>query len=179
MSYCNFVSTLPEKHVHRIYHDTEYGYPIQDDDLLFARLILEINQAGLSWITILNKKDNFFKAYHQFNIKRVAAYNEIDRSRLLNNPGIIRNRLKVEAAIYNANQILQLQKEEGSFYNWLVKHHTSTKDEWVKIFKKKFKFTGGEIVAEFLMSIGFLEGAHHEKCKLYKKIKILGPLFLK
>lgn len=178
MSYCNFVLTTPEESAHRIYHDTEYGFPIYDDNLLFARLVLEINQAGLSWTTILNKKENFFEAYHQFSIKKVAAYNEADRERLLNNAGIIRNRLKVEAAIYNANQILQLQREEGSFYNWLVKYHPSTKEEWVKIFKKNFKFTGGEIVNEFLMSTGFLSGAHHEKCSIFKTLKKENPMWM-
>lgn len=178
MSYCNFILTTTEDSVHRIYHDTEYGFPIYDDNLLFARLVLEINQAGLSWTTILNKKENFFKAYHQFNIKKVAAYKDTDRERLLNDTGIIRNRLKVDAAIHNANQILQIQKQEGSFYNWLVKYHPSTKEEWVKIFKKQFKFTGGEIVNEFLMSTGFLQGAHHENCTVFKKLKKEKPMWM-
>ena len=164
--------------VHRIYHDTAYGYPIVDDEELFERLVLEINQAGLSWTTILNKQQNFKKAFHNFNIQKVAAYKEPDRQRLLNDTGIIRNRLKVDAAIHNANVILQLQKEYGSFSKWIAHHHPKTKDEWVKLFKLTFKFTGGEIVNEFLMSIGYLPNAHIESCPIYKKIKKVNPAWM-
>jgi DNA-3-methyladenine glycosylase I len=170
MSYCDAVVNMPETNVHKVYHDTAYGYPIADDNELFERLILEINQAGLSWTTILNKQENFKKAYHQFEIKKVAAYKEKDRTRLLNDAGIIRNRLKVDAAIHNANIILNLQKEYGSFKNWLDHHHPLTKLEWMKLFKKTFKFTGGEIVNEFLMSTGYLPGAHAPTCNIYKKV---------
>jgi len=170
VSYCNAVLNMPAANVHKVYHDTAYGYPIADDNELFERLILEINQAGLSWTTILNKQENFKKAYHQFEIKKVAAYKEKDRTRLLNDAGIIRNRLKVDAAIHNANIVLNLQKEYGSFKNWLDQHHPLTKLEWMKLFKKTFKFTGGEIVNEFLMSTGYLPGAHAPTCKIYKKV---------
>jgi DNA-3-methyladenine glycosylase I len=131
---------------------------------LFERLILEINQAGLSWITILKKADNFRKAYSNFKIERIAKYTEKDRARLLEDAGIIRNRLKVNAAIVNAQKILELQKEYGSFKKWLDKHHPLTKDEWTKLFKRTFIFTGGEIVNEFLMSTGYLPGAHTKDC---------------
>ena len=170
-SYCDVVAHFDANNVHRIYHDTAYGFPINDDNELFERLILEINQAGLSWDTILKKQQNFKKAYHQFNIKKVAAYNEKDIERLLNDAGIIRNKLKVHAAIHNANVILELQKEFGSFKKWIEYHHPKTKEEWVKVFKKTFKFTGGEIVNEFLMSIGILPGAHVESCEIYHKLK--------
>lgn len=169
-SYCEAIGHLETKNVHRIYHDTAYGFPIGDDNELFERLILEINQAGLSWTTILNKQHNFKKAFHQFDVKKVAAYNETDRHRLLNDPGIIRNRLKIDATIHNANMVLQLQKEHGSFKEWLDYHHPKTKQEWTKLFKKTFKFTGGEIVNEFLMSTGYLSGAHIESCPIHKKI---------
>jgi DNA-3-methyladenine glycosylase I len=125
---------------------------------------LEINQAGLSWTTILKKQENFRKAYHAFNVKKVAAYGEKDRTRLLNDAGIIRNRLKVDAAIHNAQQILLLKKEHGSFKAWIEAHYPREKAEWVKLFKKTFRFTGGEIVNEFLMSTGYLPGAHAEGC---------------
>jgi DNA-3-methyladenine glycosylase I len=156
--------------VHKEYHDKQYGFPILDDNELFCRLILEINQAGLSWDIILKKQQTFRKAYHDFNIKKVAAYTEKDRERLLNDAGIIRNRLKVNAAIENAHVILQLQKEFGSFKNWLDTNHPKTKEEWMKLFKKTFKFTGGEIVNEFLMSTGYLPGAHTEDCVIYNKV---------
>jgi DNA-3-methyladenine glycosylase I len=172
MSYCTAIETMSDekKAIHKPYHDEHYGFAIHDDNELFGRLIMEINQAGLSWETILKKETSFRKAYHNFNVKKVAAYTEKDRERLMNDPGIIRNGLKINAAIENARTIQALQKEHGSFEKWLELHHPKTKDEWVKLFKKTFKFTGGEIVNEFLMSIGYLPGAHDESCKIYKKI---------
>ena len=179
-SYCEAIDFMKprDKEVHKFYHDKEYGFPLTDDDELFGRLILEINQAGLSCTTILHKQENFRKAYHNFSIKKIAAYKEKDTDRLLNDAGIIRNRLKVYAAIHNAQVILQLQKEHGSFYKWLTLHHPQEKDDWVKLFKKTFKFTGGEIVGEFLMSIGFLKGAHVPHCTVHKKILKTKPMWL-
>ncbi|MCB1142975.1 MAG: DNA-3-methyladenine glycosylase I [Leptospiraceae bacterium] len=169
-SYCEAVGHLDKSNVHRIYHDRAYGFSIQDDNELFERLILEINQAGLNWTTILNKQENFKKAFHNFQIKKVASYKDKDRQRLLNDAGIIRNRLKIDAAIHNANVILELQRNFGSFKNWLDTHHPKSKEEWVKLFKKNFKFTGGEIVNEFLMSTGYLPGAHISTCAIYPKV---------
>lgn len=169
-SYCAYVQTLPPDNVHRIYHDTQYGFSIDNDDELFERLVLEINQAGLSWNTILQKQKNFQSAYHQFNIKKVASYTDIDRARLLADAGIIRNRLKVDAAIHNAGVILMLQKQHGSFKAWLDMHKGKTREEWTKLFKTTFKFTGGEIVNEFLMSTGYLPGAHVGGCAIAKKL---------
>ena len=181
MSYCKFINSLKpgDKSVHKDYHDNHYGFPIYDDNELFCRLILEINQAGLSWTTILNKQTGFRKAYHNFDIKKVAAYREKDFKRLMNDAGIIRNRLKINAAIENAKTILQLQKEFGSFKNWLDDHHPKTKDEWTRLFKKTFRFTGGEIVNEFLMSTGYLPSPHDENCPVYKKILKAKPAWLK
>lgn len=167
------------KVIHKTYHDAHYGFPIHDDNELFGRLIMEINQAGLSWETILKKEAGFRKAYHNFNIKKVAAYGEKDRARLLADAGIIRNRLKVNAAIENAKAILILQKEHGSFEKWLESEHPKTKEEWVKVFKKIFRFTGGEIVNEFLMSTGYLSGAHTKDCPVYKKVLAKKPLWNK
>lgn len=171
MSYCKFISSLKadEQLVHKIYHDTQYGFPIEDDNELFCRLILEINQAGLSCTTILNKQEAFRNAYHNFDIKKVAAYKDKDVQRLLNDAGIIRNRLKVNAAIENAKTIFALQKEFGSFKKWLAYHHPKTREEWTRLFKSTFKFTGGEIVNEFLVSTGYLQGAHDDGCSVYKK----------
>jgi len=114
-TYCDYCNSHPEDTFNREYHDTQYGFPLQDDNLLFERLILEINQAGLSWITILKKAENFRKAYHGFDIDRVARFTEKDRTRLLADAGIIRNRLKVNVAIENAKRIRELRKEFGSF----------------------------------------------------------------
>lgn len=165
-TYCNFTKNLDKNNVHKIYHDTQYGFPLNSDNELFGRLILEINQAGLSWNTILNKQDNFRKAYSNFSIKVIANYDDKARTRLLNDAGIIRNKLKVDAVIYNAQILLDIQKKFGSFQSWLNNNHPKTKEEWVKLFKKTFKFTGGEITNEFLMSTGYLKGSHKKNCQI-------------
>ena len=172
MSYCTFVHSLKEgiSVEHKIYHDTQYGFPIENDDELFGRLILEINQAGLSWTTILKKSENFRRAYDNFSIAKIAKYSDSDFNRLMCDSGIIRNRLKIQAANHNAIVISSIQNEYGSFKSWLDNHKTLEKTEWIKLFKKHFKFTGGEIVNEFLMSTGYLSGAHDEDCWVYKKI---------
>src|SRR5215217_3612535 len=139
-TYCDYCNSHPEDIFNKTYHDTEYGFPLKDDNLLFERLILEINQAGLSWITILKKADNFRKAYHGFDIAKVARYGEKDITRLVDDAGIIRNRLKINAAIVNAQRIQQLQTECGSFGNWLDSNHPLTKEEWTRLFKKTFVF---------------------------------------
>ena len=174
-TYCSYVAGAGKDSVHKDYHDREYGFPINDDNLLFARLVLEINQAGLSWETILKKKDNFFRAFDQFELRKVAKYTEKKKASLMQDAGIIRNRLKIEAAVHNAGIILQIQKEHGSFRQWLDHHHPKTKEEWVKLFKQSFRFTGGEIVNEFLMSTGYLPGAHTADCPIYKKVMKLKP----
>lgn len=135
-TYCEYCLTHPEDTFNKTYHDTQYGFPLDDDNLLFERLVFEINQAGLSWITILKKADNFRRAYHNFDLETVANYTEADRARLLADAGIIRNRLKVNAAIVNAQRILDLRAEYGSFKGWLDAHHPLSKDEWTKLFKK-------------------------------------------
>lgn len=178
LSYCQAVILLDENNIHRIYHDHFYGFPIENDNELFERLILEINQAGLSWTTILKKQQNFKKAYKNFEINKVADFKLEDFERLMNDAGIIRNRLKINAAIENAKIVLQIQKQFGSFKNWLDHLHPKTKEEWVKIFKKTFHFTGGEIVNEFLMSTGYLPGSHEESCPVYKKLLESKPPFL-
>lgn len=179
MSYCSAIENMQgdKKVLHKAYHDKLYGFPIHDDNELFCRLVMEINQAGLSWETILKKEAAFRKAYDNFNIKKVAAYTEKHRERLMNDAGIIRNKLKINAAIENAKAILALQKEYGSFEKWLEHHHPKTKDEWVKLFKQTFRFTGGEIVNEFLMSIGYLQGSHTPDCSIYKKVLKTKPMW--
>ena len=160
----------PRKSLHQAYHDHLYGFPIHTDDELFGRLLLEINQAGLSWETILKKEKNFRRAYDNFSVRKVAAYTEADRARLLADAGIIRNKLKVNAAIHNARAIEDLQREYGSFEAWLDHHHPKRREGWTKLFKRTFKFTGGEIVNEFLMSTGYLPGAHVEDCPVYGRV---------
>ena len=169
-SYCAYVAQLPKDHVDRIYHDTQYGFPVECDNELFGRLILEINQAGLSWTTILNKQENFRVAFDNFDIKKIACYKKEKVDQLLNNKGIVRNKLKISAVVYNAKQVQTLQKEFGSFKKWLDTHHHQGLNEWIKLFKQTFKFTGGEITREFLTSTAYLDGAHVPSCPVYKKI---------
>lgn len=164
--YCDIAPGHP---LHGPYHDHEYGFPQREEAVLFERLLLEINQAGLSWETMLRKRDGFRAAYSGFDVDRVARYGERDRARLLADPGIIRNRLKVEAAIHNAQVIQQLRDTHGGFAAWLDAHHPLPKADWVKLFKKTFRFTGGEITGEFLMSLGYLPGAHRQDCPAYRR----------
>lgn len=181
MSYCKYIQTLNanEKNVHKEYHDKQYGFPIHDDNELFCRLILEINQAGLSWTTILNKQDNFRKAYLNFDIRKIAAFKEKDFKRLMADAGIIRNRLKIRAAIDNAKTITGIQKDYGSFKAWLDQQNPKSREDWTKLFKKTFRFTGGEIVNEFLVSTGYLPGAHHSSCPVYTRVLKKKPAWSK
>lgn len=171
-SYCDIA---PGHEWHGPYHHSQYGFPIADDNLLFERLILEINQAGLSWLTILKRQDAFRKAFRGFEIEKVARLSGRDVERLMQDETIIRNRMKIEATIENAKRIKAIQRETGSFAGWLKSHHPQRKDEWVTLFRKTFVFTGGEIVGEFLMSIGYLPGAHHAGCPVYKRVARLKP----
>ena len=171
-TYCDVAPGHP---FHAPYHDTEYGFPQRDDRVLFERLVLEINQAGLSWLTILKKRQAFTAAYDGFDIDKVAAYGDEDVARLLADAGIIRNRLKIAAAIENAKRLQQIIAEYGSFAAWLDRHHPQGKPEWIKLFGKTFRFTGGEIVGEFLMSLGYLPGAHAPGCPRYDEVLALKP----
>ena len=171
-SYCDFAPGDPW---HGPYHDSEYGFPVRDDSVLFERLVLEINQAGLSWLTILKKREGFSAAYEGFDIDRVAGYGAREKARLLSDAGIIRNRLKVDAAIANAQRLQEIRESHGSFADWLDHHHPLPKDDWVKLFKQTFRFTGGEITGEFLMSTGYLPGAHREHCPVFTEISQHGP----
>jgi DNA-3-methyladenine glycosylase I len=170
--YCDFAAG---DEIHGPYHDREYGFPIDDERGLLERLLLEINQAGLSWELILKKREGFRRAYHGFDVDRVAAYGEKDRARLLADGGIIRNRLKVNAAITNAQVIRAMRESHGGFGGWLRTHHPLRKAEWVKLFRKTFRFTGGEITGEFLMSIGYLPSPHREDCPVHAEIARLNP----
>ena len=174
--YCDIA---PGHEWHGPYHDEEYGVPLTDDAALFERLVLEINQAGLSWLTVLKKREAFRRAYDGFDPGIVAGYGARDRRRLLADAGIIRNRLKVDAAIANAGRILELRDSHGSFAGWLDAHHPRSKDEWVGLFKRTFRFTGGEIVGEFLMSTGYLPGAHAPTCPAYRRIARLRPPWMR
>ena len=173
-----YCSVAPGHPVHGPYHDEEYGFPLRDDAALFERLTLEINQAGLSWLLILKRRQGFRTAFEGFDIDRVAAYGEAEEARLLADPGIIRNRLKVRATIENARRLVALRERHGSFAAWLDAHHPRPREAWTKLFRGTFRFTGPEIVGEFLMSTGYLAGAHSPDCPVYPRIQALEPPFL-
>lgn len=170
--YCDYAIGDP---VHGSYHDMEYGFPERDETRLFERLVLEIMQAGLNWGLILKKRNGFNAAFHGFDVDTVAGYGEADTVRLLSDERIVRNRLKVAAAIHNAQVIQSLRHSHGGFAAWLDAHHPRTKPDWVKLFKKTFRFTGGEITGEFLMSTGYLPGTHRPDCDAYARIAAAGP----
>ena len=174
-SYCMFAPGDPW---HGPYHDMEYGFPVTDERGLFERLVLEINQAGLSWTTILKKRAGFRRAYEGFDVDTVAAYREEDRNRLLADSGVIRNRRKIDAAIANARRIADMRESHGSFHAWLAAHHPRSHPEWTRLFRQTFVFTGPLIVEEFLMSTGWLPGAHCEDCPVMARIIEARPPWL-
>ncbi|MFN4285840.1 MAG: DNA-3-methyladenine glycosylase I [Lacibacter sp.] len=180
LRYCDAIAAMPpaEQALHRHYHDTQYGFPLTDDNELFGRLLLEINQAGLSWTTILKKQENFREAYAGFDIDRIAAFRELDVLQLLGNAGIVRNRAKINAAIENARTVQKLRQEYGSFKAWLDANHPQPLETWIRLFRHRFRFTGGEIVKEFLLSTGYLPGAHHPQCPIYHQILQHNPPWL-
>ncbi len=171
-AYCR---AAPGHPIHGPYHDAEYGFPTGDERALFERLALEINQAGLSWLTILKKRAAFRAAFADFEVDRVAAFGPDEAARLLADPGIVRNRLKVEAAIENARRIQALRRSHGSFALWLDAHHPRSPEDWTRLFRQTFRFTGGQIVGEFLMSVGYLPGAHEPDCPAFARIAALSP----
>ena len=178
-SYCAAVRAgdLGEPHVR--YHDTVYGMPPGSDDELFKWLVIELNQAGLSWDLVLKREPSFEAAYDGFVIDRVAAYGEGDIARLLADRGVIRHRGKIEAAIANAATIQQLRRTHGSFERWLDAHHPRDLAHWVKLFRKTFRFTGPEIVNEFLMCVGYLPGAHDPDCPRFAVVEDARPAWLR
>jgi DNA-3-methyladenine glycosylase I len=170
------------------YHDTEWGTPIFDDTVLFEFLLLEGMQAGLSWLTILRKRENFRKAFDNFDALKISSYTDKDITRLLDNPGIIRNRLKINATIENARQFLKIRQEFGQFshYIWsfvdhkpLINHWQSMKDipattaisdKMSKDLKKRgFKFVGSTICYAYMQSIGMVND-HQIDCFRYPQL---------
>ncbi|MBC7906879.1 MAG: DNA-3-methyladenine glycosylase I [Rhodospirillaceae bacterium] len=173
--YCDVAPGHP---FHGPYHDCEYGVPIADEQALFERLALEIFQAGLSWLIVLKKRDALVAAFDGFEVDRVALYGAAERDRLMGDACIIRNGRKIDAVIENARRLQALRGSHGSFSAWIRQHHPRAKDDWVKLFKQTFVFMGVEVVNEFLMSIGFLPGAHREDCPAFARILPLQPAWL-
>lgn len=168
--YCDIAPGHP---VHGPYHDTEYGFPSRDERVIFERLALEIMQAGLSWEIVLKKRSALSRAFHAFDPEAVAGMGPADVELLLQDASIIRNRRKIEAIIENARRVLAIRSACGGMALWLDSHHPRSKAEWVKLFRQTFRFTGGEIVGEFLMSLGYLPGAHRPDCPVFGRIRAL------
>jgi DNA-3-methyladenine glycosylase I len=171
-SYC---SIAPGHLLHDAYHSTEYGFPQRDESVIFERLCLEIMQAGLSWGLVLRRRETMRHAFAQYDVDRIAAMGPSDEAQLLADPGIIRNRLKVRAIIANAQRVKAMRESHRGFACWLDAHHPREKVDWVKLFEGTFKFSGGEIVGEFLMSLGYLNGAHSVDCPIYARVLASRP----
>jgi DNA-3-methyladenine glycosylase I len=168
--YCAYARDKP---IHKLYHDTEYGFPAANERVLFERLALEIMQAGLSWDIVMKKRKALNAAFNRFAPAKVAAYGARDVYRLLKDASIIRNRRKIKAIIENANRVVALRRTHGGFAKWLVAHHPQSKAAWIKLFRQQFVFMGPEIVNEFLMGVGLLPGAHAKSCPVYRTIKLI------
>ena len=175
------------------YHDEEWGVPVHDDRVLFEFLILEGAQAGLSWLTILKKRENYRKAYHNFDVKKIARYTDKDRARLLADAGIVRNRLKVDASIRNAKGTLEIQKEFGSLdaYLWDYVGGTPIQNSWKSMSelpvkteisdrmskdlkKRGFNFVGSTICYAFMQAVGMVND-HTTDCFRYNVVRRSPP----
>lgn len=173
------------------YHDEEWGVPVHDDRLLFEFLILEGAQAGLSWSTILKKREGYREAFDQFDAKKIARYSDKKVEKLLQNPEIVRNKLKVNATVVNAKLFLEIQKEFGSFdaYIWGFVNGSPVKNKWKKMAdvpanttesdamskalkKRGFKFVGTTICYAFMQAVGMVND-HTTDCHCYQKINQL------
>ncbi len=170
------------------YHDNEWGVPLHDDQKLFEFLILEGAQAGLSWLTILKKRDAYRKAYHQFEVEKVARFNSRSIERLMNNPGIVRNRLKIEASIDNARAFLDIKDEFDSFdmFIWRYVNHRPIQNRWRRLEdipavtaesnqmskdlqQRGFRFVGPTICYAFMQAVGMVND-HVTNCFRYKQV---------
>jgi len=171
-AYC---AIAPGHPVHHDYHELEYGVPSRDDEVLCERLALEIFQAGLSWEIVLRRRDGIRDAFGGFAPAHVAALGEAGCTGLVTDPRVIRNRRKIEAIVANAGVMCEMIASHGSVAAWLDAQHPLTRDEWVRLFRRTFRFTGPEITREFLMSLGYLPGAHASECPAYARIDALGP----
>ena len=171
-SYCLAARAHPLLQAH---HDFEHGFPVEDDDRLFEYLLLEINQAGLSWLTVIKKRESLKRAYADFSIEKVASFNARDIARLMNDAGVIRHRLKIEAVVHNAQKICEIASRHSSFKAWLDEHHPLAREEWVQLFRRNFRFVGNEIVGEFLTGTGYLPSAHARSCPIYARVLATHP----
>lgn len=187
---CRWCETAPE---FLKYHDTEWGYPVKDDYRLFEKICLESFQSGLSWRTILVKRENFRKAFHNFDYDKIAKFNQLDVERLLNDEGIVRHRGKIEAVINNAKRVQKIIKKEGSFATFIWQYEpkvnktfkpqtVSTSDESIalakELKKQGWKFVGPTTVYAFMQAMGLIND-HAEDCVIRGKAKKKRQSFIK
>lgn len=165
-TYCQFVRAGRAGKLLTDYHNEEYGVPVRDESVLFERLTLETFQAGLSWEIVLKKRSGLFEAFKQFNADQVAAFGPDEIETVVQNPRVIRNRRKIEAAVYNAKAIIQMREQFGGFDRWLDLQIQNEQEDWVSAFRSRFKFMGGEVVGEFLISLGIIPGSHDADCEV-------------
>ena len=178
MSYCSDVNSGKLNYYHKCYHDNIYGFPAKTEKELFGRLVLEINQAGLSWDIILKKEKGIKNAYRDYSFFKIAKFNNNDIQRILNDNEVIRMKRKIESIIYNAKKIVSITEKHYSFKRFLDIHHPLPLYRWQSVFKNEFKFVGREICREFLISAGYLKGAHEKSCPIYKKVIKENPMWL-
>jgi DNA-3-methyladenine glycosylase I len=152
------------------YHDEEWGKYARDDQeyQYFEKMALEIFQAGLSWRTILHKRENFREAFDKFDVDTIARYDDRKITQLLGNQGIVRNRMKIEAVIYNAREIIRLRQQDGSFAKYLAQLNVNNVTDVYKEFKKRFRFMGPTVTESFLQTVGKMPVTHEPQCWLYK-----------
>ena len=191
MTQCNRCSWAGDDPIYIDYHDTQWGIPVHDDQKLFEFLILEGAQAGLSWITILKKRNNYQKAYNQFQVEKVARYSTKKIQSLLANPGIVRNKLKIQSSITNAQAFIDIQNEFGSFdyYLWRFVNGMPIQNNWkthshipvttkesdalsLDLKKRGFKFVGSTICYAYMQAVGMVND-HVTDCFRHKIIKQL------
>ena len=185
---CDWSGTEP---IYMDYHDKEWGVPVHDDRMHFEMIILDGAQAGLSWITILKRRDSYREAFDNFDAVKVSRYNDKKVEKLLTNPGIIRNRLKVNSAVKNAQAFLKIQEEFGSFdkYIWQFVNHKTIQNKWKKMAelsakraesdamskdlkKRGFSFVGSTICYAYMQAAGMVND-HITNCFRYKEVKEL------
>jgi DNA-3-methyladenine glycosylase I len=175
-AYCLIARDHP---VHGPFHDREHGFPVTADADFLERLALEINQAGLSWLVVLRRRESLARAFAGYDLDRVAAFGAADIERLLADPGVVRHRRKLEAVIENARRMTAMREHHGSVRAWFDRHHPLPLSEWLRLLRRTFVFVGPEIANELLVGTGYLPGAHLPDCPAWPNVIAANPPWLR